>query len=156
MFQGGFVFLEVKIMTDNQIEKLILKEIRKRKVSLQDMIGGEFIYPDSDDKTNLNNQDYRRNRFKETFSEQRMKELLCVGEYNELNNMPLLKVDFQDLFRFWWNRCISKELFADEVLGEIFDYFADQMKPVDASNQMDLSINFKQLDLTWNDKDKAA
>jgi len=143
-------------MTDNQIEKVIWKEIRKRKVSLQDMIGGEFIYPDSDDKTNLSNQDYRRNRFKETFSEHRMKELLCVGEYNPYNDMPLLKVDFQDLFRFWWNRCISRELFVDEVLGEIFDYFADQMKPVDAPRQMELSLNFKQLDLTWNDKDKAA
>ena len=143
-------------MTDNQIEKLILKEIRKRKVSLQDMIGGEFIDPDTVDKTNLSNQDYRRNRFKETFSEHRMKELLCVGEYNPYDDMPLLKVDFQDLFRFWWNRCISKELFADEVLGEIFDYFADQMKPVNAPDQMELRLNFKQLDLTWNDKDKAA
>jgi len=143
-------------MTDQQIEKLIWKEIRKRKVSLQDMIGGEFIDPDPDDKTNLSNQDLRRNRFKETFSEHRMKELLCVSEYNELNDMPLLKICFSDLFRFWWKRCISKELFADEVLGEIFDYFADQMKPVDASDQMELRLNFKQLDLTWNDKDKAA
>ena len=143
-------------MTDNQIEKLILKEIRKRKVSLQDMIGGEFIDPDTVDKTNLSNQDYRRNRFKETFSEYRMKELLCLGEYNPYDDMPLLKICFQDLFRFWWNRCISKELFADEVLGEIFDYFADQMKPVDAPDQMELRLNFKQLDLAWNDKDKAA
>jgi len=143
-------------MTDNQIEKLILKEIRKRQVSLQDMIGGEFIDPDTEDKTNLSNQHYRRNRFKETFSEHRMKELLCLGEYNPYDDMPLLKVDFQDLFRFWWNRCISKELFADEVLGEIFDYFADLMKPADAPRQMELSLNFKQMDLTWNDKDKGA
>ena len=144
-------------MTDNQIEKLILKEIRKRKVSLQDMIGGEFIYPDTEDKTNLSNQHYSRNRFKETFSEHRIKELLCVGEYNPYDDMPLLKICFQDLFRFWWNRCIARELFADEVLGEIFDYFADLMKPpVSQKQQMELSLNFKQLDLTWNDKDKAA
>ena len=134
-------------MTDNQIEKLIWKEIRKRKVSLQDMIGGEFIDPDPDDKANLSNQRTRSNRFSELFSEHRMKELLCVSEYNELNDMPLLKICFQDLFRFWWNRCILKELFADEVLGEIFDYFADQMKPADTPDQMELRLNFKQLDL---------
>ena len=143
-------------MTDNQIEKFIWDEIEKKKITLYDMIGGEFIDPDTQDKTNLSNQDYRRNRFKETFSEHRMKELLCVGEYNPYDDMPLLKVDFQDLFRFWWNRCISKELFADEVLGEVFDYFADQMKPVDAPRQMELRLNFKQVDLTRNDKDKAA
>ena len=143
-------------MTDNQIEKLILKEIRKRKVSLQDMIGGEFIDPDPDDKTNLSNQQYRRNRFKETFSELRMKELLCVGEYNLYNDMPLLKICFQDLFRFWWNRCISKELFTDEVLGEIFDYFADQMKPVDTPDQMDVALDFNQLPLFPEIKAKAA
>ncbi len=143
-------------MTDNQIEKLILKEIRKRKVSLQDMIGGEFIYSDTDGKTNLNNQDYRRNWFKETFSEHRMKELLCVGEYNSYKDMPLLKISFQDLFRFWWNRCISKEMFADEVLGEIFDYFADQMKPVDAPRQMDVTLDFNQLPLFPEIKVKAA
>ena len=143
-------------MTDNQIEKLILKEIRKRKVSLQDMIGGEFIYPDSDYKTNLSNQDYRRNRFKETFSEYRMKELLCVSEYNELNDMPLLKISFQELFRFWWNRCISKELFADEVLGEIFDYFADQMKPVNAPDQMDVTLDFKLVSLSAKSQKQAA
>ena len=143
-------------MTDNQIEKLIWKEIRKRKVSLQDMIGGEFIYPDSDYKTNLSNQDYRRNRFKETFSEHRMKELLCLGEYKPYDDMPLLKICFQDLFRFWWNRCISKELFADEVLGEIFDYFADQMKPVDAPDQMVVALDFDQLPLFPDIKVKAA
>jgi len=143
-------------MTDNQIEKFIRKEIQKRKVSLQDMIGGEFIDPDPDDKTNLSNQRTRPNRFSELFSEHRMKELLCVGEYNPYNDMPLLKVDFQDLFRFWWNRCITKALFADEVLGEIFDYFADQMKPADASHQMDVTLDFELVSLSAKSQKQAA
>ena len=71
--------------------------------------------------------------------------------------MPLLKVDFQDLFRFWWNRCIDKALFADEVLRDIFDYFVDQMKPSATEKQhMELTLNFNQLELTRKDKDKAA
>jgi len=143
-------------MTDNQIEKFIRKEIQKRKVSLQDMIGGEFIDPDPDDKTNLSNQRTRPNRFSELFSEHRMKELLCVGEYNPYNDMPLLKICFQDLFRFWWNRCITKALFADEVLGEIFDYFADQMKPSEVSHQMDVALDFELISLSAKSQEQAA
>ncbi len=143
-------------MTDDQIEKIIWDELRKKEITLHDMIGGENIDPDPDDKTTLSNQRARRNRFSELFSEDRMKELLCFSEYNQYNDMPLLKVDFQDLFRFWWNRCISKELFADEVLGEIFDYFADQMKPADASHQMDVALDFNQLPLFPEIKVKAA
>ncbi len=120
------------------------------------MIGGEIVDPDSNDKTTLSNQRVRPNRFAELFSEHRMKELLCIGEYNPYNDMPLLKICFQDLFRFWWNRCISKELFADEVLGEIFNYFADQMKPEDASDQMDVALDFKQLSLTVKSQKQAA
>ena len=63
MFQGGFVFLEVKIMTDDQIEKLIWEEIRKKEITLSDMIGAEIVDPDPDDQTLLNNQRARQNRF---------------------------------------------------------------------------------------------
>jgi hypothetical protein len=144
-------------MTDDQIEKLIWKEIRKKKITLADMIGGEIVISDSGDSKETDNQRGRRNRFMELFGEHRMKELLCVGEYDPYNDMPLLKVDFQDLFRFWWNRCIDRPFFADELLRDIFDYFADQMKPqVPEPQQMELRLNFSQLDLTLDDKDKAA
>ncbi len=143
-------------MTDDQIEKIIWDEIRKKKITLYDMIGGENIDPDPDDKTTLSNHRARRNRFSELFSEDRMKELLCFGEYSQYNDMPLLKVDFQDLFSFWWNRCIVKELFAEEVLRDIFDYFADLMKPEDESDQMDVALDFKQLSLSVKDQKQAA
>lgn len=126
-------------MTDDQIEKLVWDEIRKKKITLSDMIGGEIV-------------NGRRNRFIELFNEHRMKELLCVGEYDPYNNMPLLKVEFQDLFRFWWNRCIDRSFFAEEVLGGIFEYFTEQMKPpVPEPQQMDLTLNLNQLDLTQNE-----
>ncbi|MCK4826585.1 hypothetical protein KA005_63165, partial [bacterium] len=66
-------------MTDEQIEQLIWNELRTRKITLYDMIGGDYVDPDPDDKTKSSNQRYRRNRFKETFNEHRMKELICVG-----------------------------------------------------------------------------
>ena len=143
-------------MTDNQIEKLIWKEIRKKKVTLYDMIGMDYIDPDPKDKTKLSNQRFRRNRFRETFSEHRMKELICVGEYNPYNDMPLLKVSLQDLFRFWWNNCITKELVVEEILGDIFEYFADQMKPVMESDEMDLTLDFDQVSLFEKDRKQAA
>ena len=143
-------------MTDDQIEKIIWDELRKKEITLHDMIGEEYIDPDPQERKNLSNQRVRANRFTETFSEHRMKELLCVGEYNPYNDFPLLKVDFQDLFRFWWNRCVVKELFAEEVLRDIFDYFADLMKPEDESDQMDLALDFKQLSLTVKSQKQAA
>jgi len=42
------------------------------------------------------------------------------------------------------------------VLGEIFDYFADQMKPENASEQMDVTLDFKQLSLTVKSQKQAA
>ena len=143
-------------MTDKQIEQLIWNELRKKKVTLNDMLGGDYIDPDPDDKSKLSNQRYRRNRFKETFNEHRMKELICVGEYSPYNDMPPLKVSLQDLFRFWWNNCIVKELFVEEILGDIFEYFADQMKPIKESDQMDLRLDFEQASLSVKNRKQAA
>ena len=116
----------------------------------------DYIDPDPEDKTKLSNQRFRRNRFMETFSEHRMKELICVGEYNPYNDMPLLKVSLQDLFRFWWNNCITKELVVEEILGDIFEYFADQMKPMMESDEMDLTLDFEQVSLPVKDQKQAA
>ena len=144
-------------MTDNQIEKLIWNELKKRGVTLYDMIGGDSIDPDPDDKTTFASERMRPNRFTETFGEHRMKELLCTGEYSPHDDMPLLKISFQDLFRFWWNRCIEKELFAEVVLQDIFDYFADRMKPKSQEPEtMEVSLDFDRLDLFPADQDKAA
>ena len=143
-------------MTDEQIEQLVWDELRKKKITLNDMIGGDYIDPDPDDKTKLSNKRIRRNRFKETFGEHRMKELICVGEYNPYNDMPSLKVSLRDLFRFWWDNCIVKEFFVDEILRDIFDYFADQMKPMKEPDQMDLTLDFEQLSLSVKGRKQAA
>ena len=49
-----------------------------------------------------------------------MKELLCVGKYSEWDDYSALKITFQDLFRFWWNRCVQEYL-LDEILEEMFE-----------------------------------
>ena len=89
----------------------------------------------------------RSNRFQSYMGCDRMKELLCVGKYDEWHDPPL-KVPFQELFRFWWNRCVSQEEVADEILEDIYDYFTARMLPPQQEEpQMDLTIDFHQMPL---------
>jgi hypothetical protein len=93
-------------------------------------------------------QRIRSNKFKENLGSSRMKELLCVGTYNRWDDYPPLKVSFQDLFRFWWNRCIEREYVVDEVLEEIFTHFTALMAPPQKEEpRMDMSLDFKDMPL---------
>ena len=95
-----------------------------------------------------NMQRIRSNIFKENFGSERMKELLCVGEYNRWEDYPPLKVSFQDLFRFWWNRCVDQISVMDDVLEEIFEYFTSLMElPKKEEPQMDFTLDFEQVSL---------
>ena len=132
-------------MTDKEIEALVWAEIEKRGVCLQDMIGDKFIDPASDNTKQPAGKRARPNRFTATDEAGRLQELLCRGEYQPLEDLPVLKVSFQDLFRFWWNRCIVREYFVEDVLAEIFQYFTEQMRPSERHPRMCLKINFKQL-----------
>ena len=134
-------------MTDNEIEALVWAEIEKRDICLEDMIGGDYIDPDPDNTRQASGERARFNRFKAIGEASRLQELLCRGRYRPLDDFPPLKVSFQDLVRFWWNRCIVREYFVEEVLGEVFQYFTEQMKPVAKTPQMSLAVNFKQINI---------
>ncbi len=146
-------------MTDEQIERLIFDEIKRRGITLYDMIGlvNENIDPNPEDKTMPANKRARRNRFQSVFGCDRMEELLCVGEYNPYDFLPPLKVTLQDLFRFWWNRCVEKELVVEEVLEDIFAYFTEKMRPPEKETEnMDMEIDFIQLSFFSKDIEEAA
>ena len=132
-------------MTDKEIEALVWAEIEKRGITLHDMIGDHYIDPDPDNTKQSAGDRARFNRFKAIGEASRLQELLCRGRYHPLDDLPPLKVSFQDLVRFWWNRCIVREYFVEEVLGEVFQYFTEQMKPADKTPQMRLAVNFKQI-----------
>ena len=73
-------------MTDDQVEKLILKEMKERDITLYDMIGlpGHGVDPNPEDKTTPPcEKGIRSNRFQSFMGCDRMKELLCVGKYSE-------------------------------------------------------------------------
>jgi hypothetical protein len=138
-------------MTDDQVEKLIWKEIKKRDITIHDMIGlpGHGVDEHPEDKTTgLCDKGIRSNRFQSFMGCDRMKELLCVGKYSEWDSYPPLKIPFQDLFRFWWNRCVQQEEVADEILENIYEFFSEKMRPPQKEEpHMDLTLNFEQVPL---------
>jgi len=146
-------------MTDDQIEKFIRDELKKKDVTIYDMIGmpGYGVDPHPDDKATPSSRRSRTNRFTESFGSGRMKELLCVGEHNQYDDYPPHKISFQNLFRFWWNRCIERHLFVDEVLEDIFNHFTEQMRPPEKEReQMDLALDCDKLPLFTMDLEEAA
>jgi hypothetical protein len=146
-------------MTDDQVERLIWREIKKRDITIHDMTGmpNSGVDPHPEDKiTPPCEKGIRSNRFQSFMGCERMKELLCVGKYSEWESYPALKITLQDLFKFWWNRCVQKEEVADEILEDIFNYFMARMQPPQKEEpQMDLTLDFDQLPL-FLDKAKEA
>lgn len=141
-------------MTYKQVEKIICREMQTREITFYDMIGlpGYGVCPDQKDI-----QTSRLNRFKAVIGCERMKELLSQEEYNPYTDYPPLKVSFQYLFMFWWNRCIDRHLFLDEILDDIYDYFTEQMRPPQKeAKQMDITLEHNQLPLFPVDIAKAA
>jgi hypothetical protein len=144
-------------MTDEQVEKLIWKEIKKKNITIHDMIGmpGHGVDDHPEDKTTgLCDKGIRSNRFQSFMGCDRMKELLCVGKYSEWDSYPPLKISFQDLFRFWWDRCVQQEEVADEILENIYEFFSEKMRPPQKeASQMDLTMDFAQVPLFPNQQE---
>jgi len=147
-------------MTDDQVEKLIWKEIKKRDITIQDMIGlpGHGVDPNPEDTiTPRCEKGIRSNRFQAFMGCDRMKELLCGGKYSEWDSYPPLKIPLQDLFRFWWNRCVQQEYVVDEILEDIYEFFAEKMRPQQEEElEMDLTLDFDQLPLFIGKQEAAA
>jgi hypothetical protein len=147
-------------MTNEQVEELILNEIRKRDITYYDMKGlpncGVDIHPE-DKITPLSEKGIRRNRFTTYLGCDRMRELLSVGKYNPYRDEAPLKIPFQDLFRFWWNRCVEQDLVVDEILEDIFDYLTSLMAPpAKEEEKMDMTLDFDRIPLLTPDARLAA
>ena len=139
-------------MTDDQVEKAIWREITKRGITIHDMIGlpghGVDLNPE-DEIAPRCEKGIRSNRFQSFMGCDRMKELLCAGEYSEWDDYPPLKITLPDLFQFWWNRCVVQEYVVDEILEDIYDYFTEELRPPrEEPEEMDLTIQFDQIPLS--------
>ncbi len=128
-----------------------MKEMKRRGITIHDMIGlpNHGVDPNPEDRTTPPcEKGIRSNRFQGFMGYDRMKELLCAGKYSEWDDYPPLKIPLQDLFRFWWNRCVEKALVVDEVMEDIFDYFTEMMTPPkEEPAQMDMTLDFDQVPL---------
>jgi hypothetical protein len=92
-------------------------------------------------------QRLRPNKFNEDLGSERMKELLAVSGYNAYDPYPPLKLGFQDLFEYWWNRCVQRELVLDEILEDIFDRLIEIMRPPQTETlTIDLPLDFDHLE----------
>jgi len=111
-------------MTDDQIEALILNEIKKHGITWQDMIGSRSISYEAN-----HNRVVRCNIFKAESWSDRLIELICEGDYDPFAECYVLQVSIQDLIRFWWNNIICQEDMLDEILEDIFIYFKDKLLP---------------------------
>ena len=138
-------------MTDDQVERLIWKEIKRKDITIHDMIGmpGHGVDEHPEDKiTPISQKGIRSNRFQSFMGCDRIKELLCVGKFSEWDSYPPLKIPFQNLFRFWWNRCVQQEYVVDEILEDIFEFFTEKMRPAQKEEpQMDFTLDFEQVPL---------
>jgi hypothetical protein len=149
-------------MTDDQIQKMVMEEIRKRDITYYDMTGlpGHGVDPNPQDHiTPLCRKGVRSNRFKTMLGCDRMKELLCAGKYNPYDDTLQLRIPFQDLFRFWWNRCVVQEYVVDDLLEDVFEFFTSLMTPPDErpkQEEMEVFIDFDQLSLFLTGMDRAA
>jgi hypothetical protein len=112
------------VMTDDQIEALILNEIKKHGITWLDMIGGRSISYEAN-----HNRVFRCNRFKAESWSDRLMELICEGDYDPFAECHIIQVSIQDLIRFWWNNIICQEDMLDEILEDIFVYFKDKICP---------------------------
>jgi hypothetical protein len=145
-------------MSDDQIQEYIYHEIKMRGITFNDMIGGTgAVDPGPDGQETGIRERLRGNKFLTLAEDTRMMELLAAITYSELVNLQPQKISLQDLFRFWWNRCVEKTLVVEMVLEDIFTHFREEMRPpVEEMPQLDMSVDFEQLLVSNNKKVKAA
>ena len=135
-------------MTDKQIVKMIDNAIKEKGITLQDMIGGEYIDPEKKIGEFYGNpKTSRPNKFETASWPERFLELICEEEYNPYAEYQSLRIPIQDLISFWWENCISKEVMLDNIFEDIFCYFKDKMFPKQEEPEIDLSIKTEDLTL---------
>lgn len=144
--------------TDDQIEKFIFSEIKRKGITFNDMISiMGAVDPDPDNKETDSRDRARTNRFTSLSEDARMMELLADVDCRYLDHFPPLRISLQDLFRFWWNRCVDQGLVVEMLMEDIFSYFMEKMRPVaEEPEQLDMTVDFSKLPLSLKNIKEAA
>lgn len=116
-------------MDDAATDRYISRQIRKRGITLYDIIGEEYIDPTPDAMEPPPGQRARWNRFKCSDWSLRLCELLTPKGFDEDDPYRRLAIPLKDLVRFWWNNCIEPGYFLEEVFEDILRLYKDRMLP---------------------------
>jgi hypothetical protein len=116
-------------MDDKQVDTYITKQIKKRRITLYDIIGGKHIDPTPDAIEPPPGQRARWNRFSYEPSCLRLCELLTPKGFDPDDPYRRLAVPVKDLARYWWNNCVEQETVLDDIFEDILDYHKDRMLP---------------------------
>ena len=148
---------QLERMTNDQIEAFIYNEIKKKDITFKDMITTTGAVNPSPDNKETDKRDLRANRFSSLSEFTRMLELLTGTDCTYLDYIPPLKITLQDLFRFWYSRCVDKTLVVEMILEDVFSYFREEMRPpAEEPAQLDMSLDFEHLTFTETKVRKAA
>lgn len=135
----------MKSMDDRMIDRYITEQIRKRGITLYDIIGEEYIDPDPHNVDGQASQRARWNRFKTLSGDLRFCELLTEGDFDEYNPYRGLAIPVKDLVRYWWDNIVDHDLVLGEIFGDIMDFYKDKMLPEEQEEELDLSDSFDEL-----------
>jgi len=126
------------------IDRYITEQIKKRGITLYDMVGEEYINPSPEKRDKPAHEVARWNKFKSLCGDYRFCELLTEGDFDQDLPYNNLSIPVKDLVRYWWDNFADREA----VLGIVFDHlltvYKDRMlperpeeEPVDLSDAFD-------------------
>lgn len=116
-------------MEDKMVDRYITGQIRKRGITLYDIIGGKYIDPNPEKKDQPANQRARWNRFSSSSWDYRLCELLTEGEFDPHHPYKSLAISPKNLVRYWWNNCVDQEAFLEDIMEDILTLYKDRMLP---------------------------
>jgi hypothetical protein len=116
-------------MDDKQVDGYITKQIKKRGITLYDIIGGKYIDPTPDAIEPPPGQRARWNRFSCGPLGLRLCELLTEKGFDPEDPYRRLTVPLKDLVHYWWNNCVEKELVLEDIFEDILEHYKDRMLP---------------------------
>jgi len=144
-------------LTDDQVEAFIYNEINRKGIIFNDMIGFTGAVNPNPDSKEIDKRDLRSNRFSSLSEYTRMLELLTDTDCTYFDHIPPLRISLQDLFRFWYSRCVEKTLVVEMILEDIFTYFREEMRPpAEEQPQLEMALDFEHLAYTETKVRKAA
>ena len=125
------------------IDRYITEQIKKRGITVYDILGGPSIDPEPDNWAKPYNERVRCNRFKSRYWDHRLCELLTEGEFDPDNPYKNLAIHPKDLVRHWWNNYADQEALIEDIFEDLLTVYKDRMLPEEKEDEsLDFSDAF--------------